>query len=39
MRGPGGSLGSTKAKVAVVGIAALAAKQILGGCGFGGIKV
>ena len=35
----GGPLGSTEAKVAVAGSVALAAKQILGGCGFGGIKV
>jgi hypothetical protein len=34
--GPGGPLGSTGAKLAVAGIAALAAKQILGGGGFGG---
>ncbi|HEX6556618.1 MAG TPA: hypothetical protein VF026_27910 [Ktedonobacteraceae bacterium] len=33
--GPGGPLGSTGAKVAVAGIAALAAKQILGGGGGG----
>lgn len=34
--GPGGALGSTGAKLAVAGIAALAAKQLLGGGGFGG---
>ena len=33
--GPGGPLGSTGAKLAVAGIAALAAKQILGGGGTG----
>ncbi len=33
--GPGGALGSTGAKLAVAGVAALAAKQLLGG-GFGG---
>ena len=33
--GPGGPLGSTGAKVAVAGIAAIAAKQILGGGGGG----
>ncbi|TMC35418.1 MAG: hypothetical protein E6I59_02125 [Chloroflexi bacterium] len=33
--GPGGPLGSTGAKLAVAGIAALAAKQILGGGGGG----
>ncbi|GCE12089.1 hypothetical protein [Tengunoibacter tsumagoiensis] len=33
---PGGALGSPIAKMAVAGIAALAAKQILGGGGFGG---
>jgi hypothetical protein len=33
---PGGPLGSTGAKLAVAGIAALAAKQLLGGGGFGG---
>ena len=33
--GPGGPLGSTGAKMAVAGIAALAAKQILGGGGTG----
>ncbi len=32
---PGGPLGSTGAKLAVAGIAALAAKQILGGGGTG----
>jgi hypothetical protein len=37
--GPGGPLGSTGAKVAVAGIAALAAKQILGGGGMGGLKL
>ncbi len=37
--GPGGPLGSTGAKLAVAGIAALAAKQILGGGSFGGIKL
>ena len=36
--GPGGPLGSTGAKLAVAGIAALAAKQILGG-GMGGFKL
>ncbi|HZR38814.1 MAG TPA: hypothetical protein VFB12_01770 [Ktedonobacteraceae bacterium] len=34
--GPGGPLGSTGAKLAVAGVAALAAKQLLGGGGFGG---
>ena len=37
--GPGGPLGSTGAKVAVAGIAALAAKQILGGGGMGGLRL
>lgn len=37
--GPGGPLGSTGAKVAVAGIAALAAKQILGGGGLGGFRL
>ena len=37
--GPGGPLGSTGAKMAVAGIAALAAKQILGGGGMGGFKL
>ncbi len=37
--GPGGPLGSTGAKLAVAGIAALAAKQILGGGGFGGMRL
>ena len=37
--GPGGPLGSTGAKMAVAGIAALAAKQILGGGGLGGFKL
>ena len=37
--GPGGPLGSTGAKMAVAGIAALAAKQILGGGGLGGLKL
>lgn len=36
--GPGGPLGSTGAKLAVAGIAALAAKQILGGGG-GGMRL
>ena len=36
--GPGGPLGSTGAKLAVAGIAALAAKQILGGGGPGGMR-
>jgi hypothetical protein len=36
--GPGGPLGSTGAKLAVAGIAALAAKQILGGGGQGGMN-
>ena len=35
--GPGGPLGSTGAKLAVAGVAALAAKQILGGGGMGGM--
>ena len=35
--GPGGALGSTGAKLAVAGLAALAAKQILGGGGLGGL--
>lgn len=35
--GPGGPLGSTGAKLAVAGVAALAAKQILGGAGTGGM--
>ena len=34
--GPGGPLGSTGAKLAVAGIAALAAKQLLGNSGGGG---
>ncbi len=34
--GPGGPLGSTGAKLAVAGLAALAAKQFLGGGGGGG---
>jgi hypothetical protein len=34
--GPGGPLGSTGAKLAVAGLAALAAKNILGGGGHGG---
>jgi hypothetical protein len=38
MMGPGGPLGSTGAKVAVAGIAVLAAKQILGNGGFGGMR-
>ncbi len=33
--GPGGPLGSTTAKLAVAGLAALAAKQVLGGDGIG----
>ncbi len=33
--GPGGPLGSTGAKLAVAGIAAIAAKQLLGGGGTG----
>jgi hypothetical protein len=37
--GPGGPLGSTGAKMAVAGIAALAAKQILGGGGMGGLRL
>ena len=36
--GPGGPLGSTGAKLAVAGIAALAAKQILGGGGMGNMR-
>lgn len=36
--GPGGPLGSTGAKLAVAGIAALAAKQMLGGGGMGGMN-
>ena len=36
--GPGGPLGSTGAKLAVAGIAALAAKQILGGGGPSGMR-
>ena len=36
--GPGGPLGSTGAKMAVAGIAALAAKQILGGGGMGNMR-
>ncbi len=35
---PGGPLGSTGAKLAVAGIAALAAKNILGGGGQGGVN-
>ncbi len=37
--GPGGPLGSTGAKLAVAGIAAFAAKQMLSGGGFGGMKL
>jgi len=37
--GPGGPLGSTGAKLAVAGIAAVAAKQILGGGGLGGLRL
>jgi hypothetical protein len=37
--GPGGPLGSTGAKIAVAGLAALAAKNILGGGGRGGGNV
>ena len=37
--GPGGPLGSTGAKMAVAGIAALAAKQMLGGGGMGGLRL
>lgn len=36
--GPGGPLGSTGAKLAVAGIAALAAKQMLGGGGPGSMR-
>ena len=36
--GPGGPLGRPGAKLAVAGIAAFAAKQMLGGGGFGGIR-
>ncbi len=36
--GPGGPLGRPSAKLAVAGIAAFAAKQMLGGGGFGGIR-
>jgi hypothetical protein len=36
--GPGGPLGSTTAKVAVAGLAALAAKQILGGGGMNNMR-
>jgi hypothetical protein len=35
LMGPGGPLGSTGAKLAVAGIAAIAAKQLLGGTGSG----
>jgi hypothetical protein len=34
--GPGGPLGSTGAKLAIAGVAAFAAKQLLSGSGFGG---
>lgn len=37
--GPGGPLGSIGAKRAVAGIAALAAKQILGSGGFGSMRL
>jgi hypothetical protein len=37
--GPGGPLGSTGAKLAVAGIAAIAAKQLLGGGSLGGLKL
>lgn len=39
LMGPGGPLGSTGAKLAVAGIAALAAKQILGNTSPGGFKL
>lgn len=37
--GPGGPLGGTGAKMAIAGIAALAAKQILGGGRLGGMNL
>ena len=37
--GPGGPLGSTGAKLAIAGIAAFAAKQMLGGGGIGGMRL
>jgi hypothetical protein len=37
--GPSGPLGSTGAKLAVAGVAALVAKQLLGAGGFGGLRL